>query len=61
MAYKLKEQYKNVKFDNMNYALADLNQKQIAQLSETYKNKFFTQDKPKTIKPKKDVEIEREI
>ena len=58
MAYKLKEKYKDLKFDNMNYALKDLEQKQIASLPEKFRNKFFTQDKPIA---KKSAKIKREI
>lgn len=61
MAYKLKEQYKDLKFDNMNYALADLTQKMILKLSEKKRKKFFIEDKPKVIKPKKDVGSKGEI
>ena len=41
MAYKLKEQYKDLKFDNMNYDLKDLDQKQIASLPEKKRKKFL--------------------
>lgn len=61
MQYEIKEEYKHIKFDNMNYALKDLNQKQIEALPEIYKSTFFICNKPKTIKAKKNVDTKNEI
>ena len=54
MAWKVKEQYKDIKLGSMSLILGKLKPHQIENLSEEVRSKYFTNDAPK---PKKKIKI----
>ena len=60
MAWKIKEQYKDIKLGSMSLILGKLKPHQIENLSDEAKNKYFTNDTPKPKKKKKEIKIETE-
>ena len=60
MAWKVKEQYKDIKLGSMSLVLGKLKPHQINNLSHELKEKYFEQDTPKPKKKKKEVKIETE-
>ena len=60
MAYKLKDEWKGKRIGNIYVDLESLSQKDIKKLSESKRNLYFIEDKPKP-KPIKNVETETKI
>ena len=58
MAYKVKEQFKDMQLGNLLLPLGELNQKQILSLSDRNRSLYFIDDKPK--KPKKYADYSKE-
>ncbi len=54
MTWKVKKEFENLKLPHLNYCLGDLNEKQVRGLGDHYKELYFTKDKPKKEKKKKD-------
>ena len=58
MAWKVKEQYKDIKLGSMSLILGKLKPHQIDNLSDEVKEKYFEQDTPKPKKKKIKIETE---
>ena len=58
MAWKVKEQYKDIKLGSMSLILGKLKPHQIDNLSDEVKEKYFEQDAPKPKKKKIKIETD---